>query len=165
MSDGKAASSGAGGEDKNNLWSCLPSFNPQCDDPREYVDKVQSHACTTPVYADEGNSLGTGEGSRCRKADGQCQWHQTLLSAISTWEGAEELQVYEKFERVLYKTTQHPDETTQSYVNRLAVAFNEIDGRAVKDFRAFILLRQSALSVEDKKKVISMVGHTESGEG
>ena len=50
-------------------------------------------------------------------------------------------------------------------MNRLAVAFNEIDGRAVKDFRAFILLRQSALSVEDKKKVISMVGHTESGEG
>ena len=89
---------------------------------------------------------------------------QTLLSAISTWEEAEELQVYEKFEKVLYKTTQRPDETTQSYVNRLAVAFNEVEGRAVKDFRAFIMLRQSALSVEDKKKVISMVGDTLSPE-
>ena len=84
---------------------------------------------------------------------------KTLLKAISTWEEAEELQVYEKFERALYKTTQRQDESTQSYVNRLAVAFNEIDTRSVQDVRAFILLRQSALSVEDKKKVITMIGN------
>ena len=39
---------------------------------------------------------------------------KTLLKAISTWEEAEELQVYEKFERALYKTTQRQDESTQS---------------------------------------------------
>ena len=83
---------------------------------------------------------------------------QTLVSAISTWEGAEELQVYEKFEKALYRTVQRSDETTQSSVNRLAVAFNDLESQSVQDFRAFVLLRLSSLNVEDKKKVITMVG-------
>ena len=67
---------------------------------------------------------------------------KTLLQAISTWEEAGQLQVYEKFEKALYKTMQRPDESIQSYVNRLAAAFNEIDTKAVQDFQAFVRLRQ-----------------------
>ena len=59
---------------------------------------------------------------------------KTLLAALATWEEAEELQVYEKFEKALYRTVQPQDETAQSYVNRLSVAFNEIDSRTVNDF-------------------------------
>ena len=175
MAEGQAASSGTGSEEKNNLWSCLPSFDPQSDDPKEYADKVRflekicpkkDKAMLAPRLAMlmKGTAWAQVRGLDAEKLMDATSGIKTLLSAISTWEEAEELQVYEKFEKVLYKTTQRPDETTQSYVNRLAVAFNEVEGRAVRDFRAFIMLRQSALSVEDKKKVVSMVGDTLSPE-
>ena len=175
MAEGQAASSGTGSEEKNNLWSCLPSFDPQSDDPKEYADKVRflekicpkkDKAMLAPRLAMlmKGTAWAQVRGLDAEKLMDATSGIKTLLSAISTWEEAEELQVYEKFEKVLYKTTQRPDETTQSYVNRLAVAFNEVEGRAVRDFRAFIMLRQSALSVEDKKKVISMIGDTLSPE-
>ena len=28
-------------ERSNSIWAILPSFDPACDDPREYVDKVK----------------------------------------------------------------------------------------------------------------------------
>ena len=80
-----------------------------------------------------------------------------LLESIATWEEAVEMQVYDRFEKALYRTTQRSDEVTQSYVNRMAVAFHELGNMTVKDIRAFILLRQSSLTVEDKKRVLSMV--------
>ena len=49
-----------------------------------------------------------------------------LLQAISTWEEAEEMQLYDKFEKALYRTTQRSDETTQSFVNRMSVSFHEL---------------------------------------
>ena len=57
------------------------------------------------------------------------------------------------------KSCRKVDESTMSYVNRLGVAFAEIgDSVTVKDFHAFILLRQSNLSSDDKKKVLTMTG-------
>ena len=81
-----------------------------------------------------------------------------LLQAISTWEEAEEMQLYDKFEKALYRTTQRSDETTQSFVNRMSVSFHELGETLVQDIRAFIMLRQASLSTEDKKRVLTMVG-------
>ena len=84
---------------------------------------------------------------------------KALLLALSSWDEAAELQTYEKFEKALFRVQQHSDETTMSYVNRLAVAFNEIGGEiTIKEVKAFILLKQSALSSEDKRKVITLAG-------
>ena len=81
-----------------------------------------------------------------------------LLASVATWEENSELQTYDKFERALYKVIQRNDETTLSYVNRLNVAFTELGQVDIADMRAFILLRQSALQAEDKKKVITLTG-------
>ena len=43
-----------------------------------------------------------------------------------------------------------------SYVNRLQVAMDELGAKSLKEFHAFLLLRQSALSPEDKKRVLTM---------
>jgi hypothetical protein len=80
---------------------------------------------------------------------------KALLQAISTWEETEEMQLYDKFEKAMFRTTQRTDETTQSYVNRLSVSFHEFGTLTVKDIKAFIVLRQSSLSVEDKKRVLN----------
>eukprot|EP00435_Cladocopium_sp_Y103_P044402 s835_g12.t1 len=169
MSGTAAAASGTGVEDKNNIWAILPGFDLQVDDPKEYGDKVRflekicpkkDKAMLAPRLAMlmKGTAWAQVKHLDSEKLMDPTTGVQTLMAAISTWEEAEELQVYEKFERALYRTVQRSDETTQSYVNRLAVAFNEVDGKAMGDFKAFVLLRQSVLNVEDKKKVITMVG-------
>ena len=81
---------------------------------------------------------------------------QVLLSAVATWEEAAELQTYDKFEKALYRIIQKADETNMSFVNRLNVAFMELGEVNVKDMKAFILLRQSSLTADDKRKVIVM---------
>ena len=81
---------------------------------------------------------------------------QVLLSSIATWEEAAELQTYEKFDRAIYKIVQKNDETNMSFVNRLNVAFQDLGEVTVKEMKAFILLKQSALTPDDKRKVIVM---------
>ena len=63
-----------------------------------------------------------------------------LLESISTREEAAEMQVFDRFEKALYRKTQRSDELTQSYVNRMGVAFHELGNMTVKDIQAFILL-------------------------
>ena len=176
MATGSGASTPAAGEastsatDKGTLWSILPSFDPQQDDPREYGDKVRflhgicpekDRGMLAPRLAMlmKGTAWAQVKTLDPSKLLDATNGVKTLLGAISSWEEAEELQVYDKFEKALYRTIQKSDESTQSYVNRLGVAFHDLGDMTIKDVRAFIQLRQSSLSVEDKKKVIAMVGH------
>ena len=81
---------------------------------------------------------------------------KNLLKALSSWEESAEMKTYELFEKALYKTNQKADESTTSFVNRLQVAMDELGAVDVKQFHAFLLLRQSALGVEDRKRVLTM---------
>eukprot|EP00435_Cladocopium_sp_Y103_P065523 s232_g27.t1 len=80
-----------------------------------------------------------------------------LLEALSSWEETSELKTFELFEKALYKTTQKPDEAANSYTLRLQAAFSDLgDKVTIKEMQAFVLLRQSCLSIEDKKRVLAM---------
>ena len=79
---------------------------------------------------------------------------ETLLSAVATWEESAELRAYENFEKALYRIIQRPDESTMSFVNRLEVGFMELGKTSVQEMKAFVLLRQSALGPEDKKRIL-----------
>eukprot|EP00913_Durusdinium_trenchii_P007300 g6862.t1 len=81
-----------------------------------------------------------------------------LLGAVASWEDSAELQTYDKFERALYRVMQKQDESLFSYVNRMNVAFAEIPSVSIQEIKAFIMLRQSYLNAEDKKRVLSMTG-------
>eukprot|EP00434_Breviolum_minutum_P043038 symbB.v1.2.038338.t1/scaffold5931.1/size27163/1 len=63
---------------------------------------------------------------------------------------------YEKFEKALFGTSQRQDESNESYLARHEILFEDLLGQNVSltDVRSYILLRNSALSSEDKKKVI-----------
>eukprot|EP00435_Cladocopium_sp_Y103_P023037 s5005_g5.t1 len=156
-------------EKEGSLWNILPGFDPQQDDPREYRDKVQFLHGICPK---KDRTMLAPRLAMLMKGTAWAQVKQiepasltdpdtgvkALLQAISTWEETEEMQLYDKFEKALYRTTQRTDETTQSFVNRLAVSFHELGTLTVKDIKAFIVLRQSALGVEDKKRVLTMAG-------
>jgi hypothetical protein len=166
---GGASGSSSGDGDKSYLWSILPSFDPQTDDPKEYRDKIKflHSICPKkdkPMLAPRLAMLMKGTAwaqvralSTEKLTDGE-NGVTVLLQAISTWEEAEEMQLYDKFEKALYRTTQRSDETTQSFVNRMSVSFHELGETLVQDIRAFIMLRQASLSTEDKKRVLTMVG-------
>lgn len=82
-----------------------------------------------------------------------------LLKALSAWEESAELRTFELFKKALYKTIQKNDESTQSFVNRLDLAVEEVGAdTTLKTVVAFALLKQSSLTREDKKKILTMTG-------
>ena len=161
---------GSSDEKSNNIWSLLPSFDPTTDDAREYRDKViflhsicpaRDRSMLAPRLAMlcKGTAWSQVKALDATKLMDAESGVKVLLQALATWDESAELQTYEKFEKAIYKTQQKNDESTMSFVNRLTVAFHELgDQTTIKELRAFILLRQSGLSSEDKRKVITMTG-------
>ena len=171
------ASSQTGNEGgANNFWSLLPSFDPASDNVKEYIDKVKFLEQVVPTK--DKSMLAPRLALLCRGT----AWAQVramdaskladpntgvkhLLTALAGWEESAEMKTFDLFERAVYKTTQRSDESTMSYVNRLQVSFAELGDVSVKQFQAFLLLRQSALGVEDKKRILTMTqGKMDTGE-
>ena len=165
-----AGTEGSQTEEKSgHIWSLLPGFDPATDDPREYADKIRflhsiCPAKDRPMLAPRLALLMKGtawaqvkalDGTKLSDPNGGIK---LLLQTVADWEDSAELQTYEKFERALYKVTQKQDESVFSYVNRMNVAFAEIDKVTVPEIKAFIMLRQSGLGAEDKKRVLAMCG-------
>ena len=63
---------------------------------------------------------------------------------------------YEKFEKAIFGLSQRSDETNESYVARHEIVFEDLVSQNVsfQDIRAYVLLRNSSLLSEDKKRVI-----------
>ena len=168
MATGTAEGAASTSDDKSqSLWNVLPSFDPAVDDPKEYADKVRFLHAICPAKDKstlaprlamlmKGTAWAQIKAADAAKLTDPENGIKVLLQAIATWEEAAELQTYDKFERALYRVSQKADESTMSFVNRLNVAFQELGEVNVQDMKAFILLRQSALNPEDKKKVITL---------
>ena len=80
-----------------------------------------------------------------------------LVDAIGGSWGATELEErYEYFEKALYGTVQRADESHDSYLSRMESNFIELLSRGTKleEVQAYVLLRQSLLPPDDKKKVL-----------
>jgi len=167
MPDGEGAATASEDKAGNSLWNILPSFDPSQDNAKEYADKVRLMAGICPQK--DRHMLAPRLALLCRgTAWGQVKaidpekltapdGYKVLLQALASWEESSELQTYDLFEKAVYRTVQKPDETAMSYVNRINVAFAEVsDEVTLKQMKAFVLLRQSALGADDKKRVISM---------
>ena len=154
----------------SNFWNLLPSFDPSEDDIREFSQKARFIHGVMPEK-DKPNLAprlamlckGTAwsqvrqlDPKKLTKADSGVEY---LLAALSAWEETSEMKTYELFERALYKVVQKSDEASHSFSLRLQAAFNEIgDDVTVKQMQAFVMLRQSGLSSEDTKKILTMTG-------
>ena len=63
---------------------------------------------------------------------------------------------YEKFEKAIFGLSQRSDETNESYVARHEIVFEDLVSQNVsfQDIRSYVLLHNSSLLSEDKKRVI-----------
>eukprot|EP00435_Cladocopium_sp_Y103_P018919 s1103_g4.t1 len=160
-------------EKTSNLWSLLPSFDPSTDSAKEYADKVRflwgicppkDRGMLAPRLAllCKGTAWSQVKSLSSEKLTNPETGYKVLLKALETWEEAEELQTFDKFEKAFYRVVQKSDESAMSFVNRINVAFDEVGPETtVQQVRAFVMLRQSSLTVEDKKRVVAMAGNYE----
>ena len=65
-------------------------------------------------------------------------------------------QKYDTFEKAIFGTVQKADETNDSYLARHDIHFEELlaQGVSFEEVRAYILLRQSSLTAEDRKRIV-----------
>ena len=165
----ESMATGSSDEKSSSLWSQLPSFDPSTDDIREFMQKARFLHGVFPEK--EKANLAPRLAMLCKGT----AWSQVrqldpvklvnpengvtyLLEALASWEETSELKTFELFEKALYRVVQKPDEAAHSYTLRMQAAFDDLGEKTtLKEMQAFVLLRQSCLTNEDKKRVLAMV--------
>lgn len=150
-------------------WSQIPKFVPGVTNVQEYTQKLKFLASLWPVeYLDQlaPRAALLIEGTAFRKiarispsklkvksTDGIA----TLVEAIGgSWGSTGLEERYEYFEKSLYGTTQRSDESHDSFLSRMEANFMELLARntMLEEVQAYVLLRQSTLSADDKKRIL-----------
>ena len=150
-------------------WSMIPAFKPGETDVNEYAKKLEflsglwpqehlSHLAPRAAMLCEGSSF-----KRVMRLDpsklkvNSTSGVKLLVTTLGGIWGRSTLEdKFERFERAIFTTIQRPDETHESYLARHDFQFEELlrMGVGFKEMRAYILLRNSGLNAEDKKKLI-----------
>ena len=150
-------------------WTMIPTFRPGETDINEYTKKLEflaslwppehlSHLAPRAAMMCEGSSF-----KRVMRLDAaklkvnSTDGVRLLVTALGGIWGKSTLEEkFERFERAIYTTVQRTDEAHESYLARHDYQFEELLQMGVKfeDIRAYILLRNSGLGAEDKKKLI-----------
>ena len=150
-------------------WNSIPKFTPGVTNVQEYVQKLKFLAAMWPTdhlsqLAPRAALLveGTAFKKVARLDPAKLRVNdQTgialLVDAMGGSWGATELEErYEFFEKALYGTVQRSDESHDSFLSRMEASFVELLNRGTKleEVQAYVLLRQSLLSAEDKKRIL-----------
>jgi len=164
------SSSGTGQTALSHLrWNMIPSFKPGETDINEYSKKLEFLAGLWPqehlaLLAPRAAML--CEGSSFKKVMridttklkvNSIEGVKLLVTSLGGIWGKSKLEEkFERFERAIFSTTQRSDETHESYLARHDFQFEELlqMGVGIPEVRAYILLRNSGLNADDKKKLI-----------
>ena len=178
METSQGTGSETGGFVPNQLATLVPSFDPSRDDVQVYSQKVSLllNAWPENKYTELATRLILGcTGSAFNKL----QIHQSEITKndkksiqkIIELLGGQWGQInlerrYEYVERALFRCVQKQDETADSYLARADVMWAELlaKGIELKDIQAYITLRGSQLSPDDKKRVLLDVDAASSGQ-
>ena len=150
-------------------WNSIPKFVPGSTNVQEYVQKLKFLAALWPREHLEQLAPRAAllvEGSAFKKVSRldpeklrvkSLNGIALLVDAIGgSWGSTELEERYEFFEKSLYGTIQRSDESHDSYLSRMEANFEELLARETKleEVQAYVLLRQSTLPPEDKKKIL-----------
>ncbi len=150
-------------------WNQIPRFIPGTTNVQEYTAKLRFLASMWPSsHLDQlaPRAALMVEGTAFRKVaripPSKLKVNTTdgvaaIVSAIGgSWGSTELEERYEYFEKALYGTIQRSDESHDSFLSRMEANFVELLARETKleEVQAYVLLRQSLLSAEDKKKIL-----------
>ncbi|CAE7220336.1 unnamed protein product, partial [Symbiodinium sp. CCMP2456] len=150
-------------------WQAIPKFIPGTTDVTEYSRKLQFLAAMWPkehlsllapraALMCEGTSfkkVASLDASKLKANDESGV--KLLVSTLGgSWGKTALEEKYDCFEKAIYGTIQKADETNDSYVARHDVHFEELlaGGVTLKEVRAYILLRQSQLTADDRKRIV-----------
>ena len=166
-----------GGMVSNQMAMLVPGFDPSSDDVSVWSGKVALLLTTWPK--DKLNELATRlilgcKGSMFLKLQlnrtsiltGTEKGIQRLVELVGGSFGQVPLEKkFELAEKALFKCHQKSDESSDSYLSRCDVVWSELLARNMKleELQAFILLRGSKLTADDKKRVIVDSGGETSG--
>ena len=172
MSEGGTAEVGQGSSSNpsNHLpWHLIPIFDPGATDLTEYNRRLEFLAGIWPQ--EQLSQLAPRAALQCKGSAFQkvvriapeklkvpsVEGVKLLVTTLGGVWGKTTLEDrFEKFEKAIFGLSQRPDESNESYVARHDILFEDLvtQGISFKDVRAYILLRNSALSAEDKKRVL-----------
>ena len=153
----------------NQLASLVPSFDPATDELQVFQQKVQLVAAAWPK--NRMTELITRLILGCKgTAFQKLELHQEELLACEGDEAVKKLigylggawgkialeRQYEDAEQALYHTLQKQDEANDSYLARADILWSRLLSRkmTMADLQAYVVLRGSQLSADEKKKVI-----------
>ncbi|CAE7818068.1 unnamed protein product [Symbiodinium sp. CCMP2592] len=154
-------------------WAAIPKFIPGTTDVTEYSRKLEFLAAMWPkehlsllapraalqVEGTAFKKIASLPPDKLKSSDES--GIKLLVSTLGGSWGKTDLEAkYDVFEKALYGTVQKQDETNDSYLARHDVHFEELLSQSVtfEQVRAYILLRQSQLTSEDRKKIILELG-------
>ena len=150
-------------------WQSIPKFTPGTTNVQEYVQKLKILAAMWPTeflpqLAPRAALLVEGTAfKKVARLDpeklkvGNQSGIALLVDAIGgSWGSTELEERYEYFERALYGTVQRHDESHDSFLARMESNFVELlsRGTTLEEVQAYVLLRQSTLSADDKKRIL-----------
>ena len=150
-------------------WHLIPSFEPGEIDLTGYTRRLAFLAGIWPV--EHLNQLAPRAALQCKGSALQkvvrLQSEKLKVNDLSgvkllestlggVWGKTTLEDKYEKVGRVIYGLNQRQDESNESYLVRREILFEDMisQGAILDDVRAYILLRNSALSADDKKRVV-----------
>ena len=178
MPEASDGSEGSTNTVSNQLALLVPSFDPSKDDLQVYQQKVALllEAWPSGRYTELATRLILNcVGSAFKKL----QLHQSELIANDRksiqriiellgghWGQIDLEKKYEFAERALYRCSQKSDESADSYLARADIMWTELNSKKfqISDLQAYVTLRGSMLSPEDKKRVLVDADVVDKGE-
>eukprot|EP00435_Cladocopium_sp_Y103_P028714 s224_g7.t1 len=148
-------------------WSQIPKFIPGETDVKVYARKLEFLRELWPADALEQlapraallvegvafQKVSRMDPTKLKSKDGV----RHLVEALGgQWGRLASEERYDLFERALYTTAQKGDESNDSYLARHDAVFEDLIAAkiSIEEVRAYVLVRQSVMQAEDRKKVI-----------
>ena len=156
-------------------WAMVPTFRPGETDINDYSKRLEFIARLWPQ--EHLHLLGPRAAMQCEGSafkrlmrtdpdklrSNSLDGIKLIVSTLGgVWGRAKHEEKFERFERAIFSTLQRADESNESYLARHDNQFEELLSMKVtlEEMRSYILLRNSGLSQEDKKKLIYDPGGT-----
>ena len=168
MSQSNGDSSEGNTATSNQMAMLVPTFDPGKDDLEQYTHKVEllseiwppnkmNELVTRLTLNTTGSAFQKLQLNRDKLKTGDKTGVQLLISTLGGQWGKVNLEkTYEVVERALFKCVQRQDESNDSFLARCDVTWSELKSKKIDldQVHAYIVLRGSLLSSEDKKRVV-----------
>ena len=152
----------------NHLAQLVPSFDPSKDELTSYTQKVQllmnmwpdnkwTELSTRLILNCQGSAFKKLQLHQKEVMKNERKSIQRLIEILGGHWGQINLEKqYEYAERALYRCQQKADESADSYLARADILWTELTTQTTKieDLQAYVTLRGSQLSSDDKKRVL-----------